>query len=301
MTIKVGMLISYDYAYAYHSLPRLYEHADRITLAVDQDGRTWAGKPFEIPDEFWRWLRVLDVEGKIEIYRDDFYLPGLSVMENDTRERNLLARRMGEGGWHVQVDSDEYFVDFGSFARFLRRHAHMTEPGTTPLDIAGFWIPLYRQVEGGFLFIKDCFESVPLATNRPEYQYARKTDHPLRYVHSCVFHQTWARSEEEILSKLFNWSHASDFDIQHHFNAWKAVGRENYRDYYNFHPLIPTLWPRLEWCPGKDIPEFIRNYSERFPLEVPKRVYWRRRFGQLKKAWHARLRSHWPLPSGRGS
>jgi hypothetical protein len=37
-------------------------------------------------------------------------------MENETRERMMIAQRMGEGGWHVQVDSDEYFLDFGTFS-----------------------------------------------------------------------------------------------------------------------------------------------------------------------------------------
>ncbi|HOU20928.1 MAG TPA: hypothetical protein PKX16_01760 [Kiritimatiellia bacterium] len=289
-TIKVGMLISYDYAYARHSLPRLYEHADRIVLAVDRDSRSWTGEPYEIPDAFWNWIREIDVSGKIEVYRDDFHLPHLSTIENDTRERNLLARQMGEGGWHVQVDSDEYFADFGAFARFLRRNSAWTRPGAPPLDIGVFWIPLYRQVDGGFLFMPDCFEPTVVATTCPDYKVARKSNHPIRYVPASLFHQTWARGEAEILRKLSSWGHSADFNIQHHFDAWKSASRVNYKAIRNFHPLIPTLWPRLEWCPGQDVCEFIRNYRERFPLGVPKRVYWRRRLGQLKKAWLDKLR-----------
>jgi hypothetical protein len=37
-------------------------------------------------------------------------------MECDTRERNMLAKYMGEGGWHVQIDADEYFADFLSIS-----------------------------------------------------------------------------------------------------------------------------------------------------------------------------------------
>ena len=95
--IKVGMLISYDYRYARYSLPLLYDHADRIVLAIDQDCRTWAGNPFAIDDSFWDWLQKLDVHKKIEIYRDDFHRPELDTMGNDTRERNMLAQHMGAG------------------------------------------------------------------------------------------------------------------------------------------------------------------------------------------------------------
>ena len=283
--INVGMLISYDYRYARHSLPLLYDHADRIVLAIDQDCRTWAGNPFAIEDSFWDWLKELDVHNKIEIYRDDFHRPELDTIGNDTRERNMLAQHMGAGGWHVQVDSDEYFPDFGAFARFLRRHSRWTAPGHPPIDVGAFLIPLFKQVDGGFLYVKDAGESYPLATNRPEYKSARKSEHLIRFTRHFVFHQTWARPDEEVLAKITNWGHSGDFQAQRYFELWKSVSRHNYRDIHDFHPCYPKIWRALGWTPGLDIPEFIANYRNDHSFSVPLWLYLRRRLGQMKKSF----------------
>ena len=60
--IKVGMLIAYDYQYAYHSIPLIYDHADQITLAVDEHQRSWAGLPHTTEDSlvlrYFQWLML---------------------------------------------------------------------------------------------------------------------------------------------------------------------------------------------------------------------------------------------------
>lgn len=119
--IHVGILISYDYQYAPTCIRQIYNHADRITLAIDVNRRTWNGEKYAMSEDFLKGIKASDPERKIHIYEDDFSIPGLSAMENDTRERNMLAERMGsaEDQWHIQVDSDEYFVDFGAFVSFL--------------------------------------------------------------------------------------------------------------------------------------------------------------------------------------
>ena len=283
--IKVGMPVSYDYKFLYHSLPLIYDHADQITLAVDQNSQTWTGISFTIEDSFWDWIKEIDVQKKINVYRDVFYRPGFKAMENDTRERMMIAQRMGEGGWHVQVDSDEYFLDFGTFSQFLRHHSRWTRPGAAPLDIGIFWMPLFKQVGNGFLYIKDAYETLPIATNRPDYKMARASDHLIRYAPFCLFHQTWARGEQEVWTKANSIGHVDHFNVQSYFNMWKAIDRHNYRYIRNFHPLIPSVWPSLEWGPGKDVPEFIANYRPNHSLTVPLRVYLRRRLGQWKKSW----------------
>lgn len=282
--IKVGMPVSYDYAFLYHSLPLVYDHADRITLAVDQACRTWTGTPFAIADSFWDWIRDIDVQQKIDVYRDEFYRPGFKAMENDTRERMLLARQMGEGGWHVQIDSDEYFPNFGAFAQFLRRHSRWTHFGARPIDVCAFLIPLFKQVDGGFLYIKDAYETFFLATNFPDYKMARGSDHLIRYAPFCLFHQTWARAEPEVWTKANSIGHVDHFNVQSYFDLWKVVDRHNYRYIRNFHPLIPSVWPSLEWGPGKDISEFIRNFRQNHSIQVPTSLYFRRRLGQFRRS-----------------
>lgn len=281
--IKVGMTVSYDYAFLYQSLPLVYAHADRITLAVDQACRTWTGIPFAIEDSFWDWIRTIDVHKKIDVYRDDFHLPRLTAYQNQTRERNLLAQHMGAGGWHLQLDSDEYVLDFGAFARYLRRHARWTAPGRAPVEIRAFWIPLFRQTADGFLYVKDTYESFSLATNRPDYTVGRLTDHPIRHVPFCVLHQTWARPEEDVWLKMNSIGAGKDFNIQSYFNLWKSVDRNNCRYLRDFHPLIPKAWGELAWGPGKDIPEFIAGLCRQAVPAVPARYFLRRRLGEFKK------------------
>src|SRR5690606_41171415 len=62
---------------------------------------------FQVAPSFYDWLKEFDSEKKIQIYKDDFYIPELSAIENDTRERTLLSEKMGVGNWLVQVDADE--------------------------------------------------------------------------------------------------------------------------------------------------------------------------------------------------
>ena len=280
--IKIGIAVSYDYQYLTHSLPLIYDFADEITLAVDSACRTWTGIQFSIPDSFWTWIKQIDAQNKIKVYRDDFYLPKLNAMENGTRERNLMAQFMGGGGWHVTVDCDEYFPDFGAIVRFLRRHSAWTTPGHPPVDIGAFLIPLFKKDNAGFLYI-NTFEAFPLATNCPRFKRAGYTGHIIRHIPYFGFHQTWARSEEEAWIKVNSTGHVVDFNVQSYYNLWKAVDQHNYRYIRNFHPLIPEVWPSLSWGPGKDIPEFIENYWRNHPVTVPTRLYLRRRLGQMKK------------------
>ena len=281
--IKVGMPVSYDYKFLYHSLPLIYDHADQITLAVDQNSKTWTGIPFTIEDSFWDWIKKIDVQKKIDVYRDDFSLAQLNAYENQTRERNLIAQRMGLDGWHIQIDSDEYMPDFDGFVRFLRRHSSWVAPSHAPVEIRAFWIPLFRQISDGFLFVKNNYESFSLATNRPNYQIGRLTYYPVIFAPFCVFHQTWARSEHDVWLKINSIGAGKDFNIQSYYNLWKAVDRHNYRFLRNFHPLMPNAWEQLSWCQGKDITEFIHNYTQNRSLAVPTSLLLRRRLGEFKK------------------
>ena len=123
--IKVGMLISYDFAYLFDALPLLYPHADQIVLALDVSRRTWTGGSFELPDDFYDRVAAVDPGRKIVFLEQEFYRPELSPIQNETRERNILSRFMGDRCWKVQVDVDEYFVDFAQVTAFLQRHRYL--------------------------------------------------------------------------------------------------------------------------------------------------------------------------------
>lgn len=247
MRIKVGVLISYDYQYALRCIHQVYAAADCITLALDKEYRTWNGGTFTVNESFFHALQEMDVAQKIEVYRDNFYVPGLSAMENETRERNLLAEKMGlKDGWHIQVDADEYFVDFGRFVEYL----HAIEPVVKghKVTIMADWITLFKKDERGYyVVISGEGNRVPIATNYPVYDNARVSHHP-SMIHiecsHCVLHESWSRSDDEIRQKLSGWGHTTDFNTDDYMRFWQSITPFNAPYIKDFHPLP---WQRNSW------------------------------------------------------
>lgn len=250
--IKVGFLVSYDYDFIKNSLPIVYPHADQITFAIDKDRKTWNGEEFDIPDTFFEWVKEYDKENKIRIYEDVFHIPTLSTMECDTRERNLLADYMGDGGWHLQIDSDEYFLDFKGFTDYLRTLDIRKET-----QVFARWITMYKK-NGNDIFLIDTNEVFPVAANHPKYKLARLSESTNDvYTDFHVVHQSWAREDEEIKLKIRNWGHNKDFDANAYFAFWRAINKQTYRYARSFHPLDPWLWPSLEYFETKNIDELV--------------------------------------------
>jgi hypothetical protein len=258
--IKAGFLVSYDYELIKNSLPPVYEYADKIVLAVDKDGKTWSGNSFQIPDSFWQWIKEFDTQHKIEIYRDSFYVEGLTSVQNDTRERNMLGEYMGEGGWHVQIDADEYFTNFKAFVDFL----HQLDKDKKPINCVYLeWLTLYKRASKGYLIVKGNGGSTALATTKPNYICCRIIDHERKILYpQRVLHESWARTEKDALTKLINWSHNNDFDTAGYFNYWKAINKENYMFARDFHPYEPETWKELEYIEAYDIPTLLQKLRE---------------------------------------
>lgn len=253
--IKVGFLVSYDFKYLYKSIPLVYDASDLIVLAVDKDRLTWSGNPLYIDPLFFEWVKEFDTLNKIVIYEDTFYIPQNSPAENDTRERNLLAKAMGEGGWHIQIDSDEYFNDFKGFVSFLNeKKQFLKNPEKHPIEIHVQWITLFKKVEGGFLYIKDSLDAVEVATNYPKYKYMRATRHSKKIITKFILlHQSWARDDDEIYTKITNWSHRDDSDNVAFFEFWKNINLSNYKEITNFHENDPTKWKALEFISEEEL------------------------------------------------
>ncbi len=251
--IHVGFLLSYDYEKLKNSLPPIYKDADAIFIAQDKDYRTWSGKNFEVSPSFYEWLKAIDTEKKIQIYVDDFYIPELSAIDNDTRERQLLSEKMGVGNWLVQVDSDEYFVDFASFVKNLRKYDHFLEnPKKTPIQISGFLINMYKYTDAGLLYAPTPTKAL-LATNFPSYTCARQTRKRIIYTDHLLMHECVSRSEEELVQKFTNWGHKTDFDIDEYMNKWRSVTKDNYKEMKDFFYLEPEVWKTLEYIDSKDM------------------------------------------------
>ncbi|GHM99857.1 hypothetical protein WSM22_13470 [Cytophagales bacterium WSM2-2] len=274
--IKVGFCVAYDWQLLKTSLPLVYGSADVICLAVDKDRHAWSGQPYAFDnDAFYRFVSQIDVDKKILLYEDDFSLPELNKRENCNRHRTLIAQKMGEGGWHIQVDADEYFIDFEGFCKYLRKFNRNPRPSQKAINICCAFVPLIKKVNEGYLYVDfkhTLPELIPMATNRPDYQRARQNGHFNHIAPFHVIHETWARSEEELWFKINHWGHASEEleekgKRESYFNLWKALDRNNFQYINDFHPASPKTWPALGFAAGHEAKEFVESISlEKFPL-----------------------------------
>lgn len=280
--IHVGFLLSYDYELLKLSIPPVYKAADRIFLAHDKDFRTWNGKSFKVDPDFFLWLKEFDVDNKIEIYTDDFYLPELSTIENDTRERTMLSEKMGIGNWLIQVDSDEYFIDFEKFVSDLRKFDHyLDNPEKNKIQIAAFWLIIYKYTNDGILYVDKPLKAV-FATNYPNYKYARRTNERVIYTNNLILHESVSRSEADLRFKLENWGHNKDVN-KDFLNKWIAVDETNYMNYENFYYIEPERWKKLEYFPTKNISEIKKYAKNKKSLSLGKSKLFFRNFGQWFK------------------
>lgn len=268
--IKVAFCVAYDWEMLKVSLPLVYEHSDLICLGLDKDRHAWSCKPYKFDeDAFYTFVKAIDTHNKIIVYEDDFSLPDLDSRQNCNRHRHLMADKMGHGGWHLQIDADEYFLDFGGFVRELKKIDANPSPDKKPINICCPFVPLIKRTSTGYLYVdfdQNSPEIIPIATNKPDYQRARQNGHFNHFVPSYVIHETWARSEDELWFKINNWGHSAEElkVIQprlSYFHLWKALDENNYQYIHNFHPAKAEVWPSLGHIQAEDIHKLLKQFT----------------------------------------
>lgn len=280
--IHVGFLFAYDYDKLKWSIPAVYEEADRIFIAKDKLNRTWTGKTFEVDSAFFTWLKTIDVANKIEIYEDDFCDLTLSAMENEVRERKMLAEKMGIGNWLIQVDADEIFIDFRKFVQTLRKYdKYLDNPKKHPIQIAAFLIHLYKYTDNGILYVNEPHKFM-LATNYPNYKWGRQTKERIIYTDTVLLHETLSRNEEEIRFKIENWGHSHEVNYDF-LDKWKKVNEHNYKEFRNFYFMEPERWKELDYFPTKNPAEISRFVEENNTLKLTKSYLFFKNLGQWFK------------------
>jgi hypothetical protein len=272
MEIKVGYMVAYDYEFLKVSIPTVYSAADKIVLAFDKDRKTFKGKTYSIDSSFFQWLKTMDVDKKIEIYEDAFFVEGLTVEQMDTRTRNLLGKFMGEGGWHFQVDADEYFINFQRVVDDVIKTGKNFKNERVTFRI--YWCTIFKRTEKGFFLVDKSFENFALATNYPVYE-------SMRYNHSqqnitlnhVALHQSFGRSEEELENKFRNWSHADDFDPDAYLRFWRSVNQDNYKYIYDFNATHPGHWMRLRYVEAGSLEELMTFIPDHYELPEPEPLH----------------------------
>lgn len=280
--IQTGYLVSYDYELLKTSLPTVYSDSDEIFIAIDKNRNTWNGGSFSIDDSFFEWIKAYDVDKKIVIYEDDFYVPELTTMECEIRERKMLAEKMGIGNWIVQVDCDEYFVDFKKFVSDLRRYdSYLIHPEKNPIQICAYWVMLYKYTANGILYVDKPLKAI-FATNYPNYKSGRRIKERQIYTDNIVLHESLSRTEEDLRFKLENWGHNIDLD-EGFLDKWLAVDENNYNEYKDFYYLQPEKWKRLGFFPNKSISHIKEIIENEKRLSVSKWYIYSKNFGQWLK------------------
>ena len=280
--IHVGFLLSYDYELLKIALPPVYKSSDRIFLAIDQDYLTWSGNKFTIEPSFFDWLKEFDVDHKIELYFDAFYVPNLTTTQMDTRERKMLSDKMGIGNWLIQIDSDEYFIDFEGFVKQIKKYDHyLDQPEKHKIQIAAFWVIIYKYTENGILYVDKPMKSI-FATNYPNYKAFRRTNERVIYLDSLVLHESVSRTEEELRYKLKNWSHNTHVNNSF-LDKWLKVNESNYKEYSDFYYIEPSRWKTLDYFPTKNIEEINQLAQKSKNLRITKTYLFFKNFGQWFK------------------
>lgn len=280
--IHTGFLVSYDYEKLKTSIPAVYHDSDQIFLAIDHKYRTWTGSEFTIDDTFFSWLEAFDTDKKIILYKDDFYIPELSPIDNDTRERTMLGKKMGIGNWLIQIDADEVFINFSDFVRRLRKYDRFLEqPEKHKIQVSGFLINIYKYLDNGFLYINDATKFL-VATNYPNYKRARNTRERVVYVGCYALHETLSRTEEELLFKISNWGHKEEVN-ETFLHKWIAANESNYHEMKDLFYLNPKDWKSLAYFPSQDLNEFKYEILKNPQLKKTGFWLWKKNFGQWFK------------------
>lgn len=280
--IHVGFLLSYDYELLKIAIPPVYKSSDRIFIAIDQDYLTWSGNKFTVDPLFFDWLKEFDVDQKIELYFDTFYVPNLTTTQMDTRERKMLSDKMGIGNWLIQIDSDEYFIDFEGFVKQIRKYDHyLDNPEKHKIQIAAFWVIIYKYTENGILYVDKPMKSI-FATNYPNYKAFRRTNERVIYLDSLVLHESVSRTEEELRYKLKNWSHNTHVNNSF-LDKWLKVNESNYKEYSDFYYIEPKRWKTLDYFPTKNISEINQLAQKSINLKITKTYLFFKNFGQWFK------------------
>lgn len=261
--IKVGFCVAYDWHLLKISVPLIYQEADLICFSIDKERRTWSGLKYEYDEvDFNNWVAEIDKEKKVIIHEGNFSDTSLSPLQNDNLQRNEMAKAMSNGGWHIQVDSDEYILDFKGFCSYLKQ----LDPNPTPgqkkaINVCINLIPLLKFIKKGYIAAgaEENYEVAPFATNVPEYHAARRNGHFNHISPYFALHETWARDQQELWDKLNNWGHRDDFNKESYYKLWLALDEKNYKYIKNFHPIKGETWPFLYYIPGTSQAELITN------------------------------------------
>lgn len=152
--------------------------------------------------------------------------------ENEEDQRNTGQALHQDKDWVIVLDPDEFFDDLNwqKLKRFLE---------TTGADavIVEHQRVFYKNKE-----VYPCYDYQQLIAVRPSVAFSEKRIANAHYVTAPVelLHFSWAKTNEEVWSKISHYAHARDFDIKDWYEKVWLSGRTT-----NLHPVTPSALPAL--------------------------------------------------------
>jgi hypothetical protein len=232
-------LLAYDYRYAFNAIRSYYDIADEIILGLDRERLSWMKQPFPIDmNAVSAFISQIDRGKKIRIVEGNFHSAD-HPMANDSLERSALSLECAEGNWVVQIDGDEILMNAMDFKNWIKT-------ANPEYNVMARWIGVFKAFGSQVLVIDPPTEVAPVATKlRGQYTGARATKQQGIMSPLNLLHFSWGRTPDELLTKLRNWSHAKDFNIDAFFRMWQSITLQNYQQVRNFHPLHGPTWQSL--------------------------------------------------------
>lgn len=152
--------------------------------------------------------------------------------ETEESQRNTGQALHQDKDWVIVLDPDEY-MDDENWAK-LKDFLETTEADAVIVDHQRVF---YKNKE-----VYPCHDYQQLIAVRPTVNFAEKRIADTGYVTAPVelLHFSWARTDEEIWSKISHYAHAKDFDIDSWYeNVWMTD------KVTNLHPVSPEALPAL--------------------------------------------------------
>jgi SAM-dependent methyltransferase len=232
-------LIAYDYEYLIRSISSYYDIADEIILGLDEDLVSWSNLPINIDkNKVKNDILAIDCDNKIKIIESNFHSQG-KPMKNDIYERNFLSKLCKDNNWIIQIDADEAISNGEEFQNVI-------EDSDPNFQLTCNWILLFKKISTEKYIKLNDNESCSIATKlKGQFVRGRETNQSIKQLPIKIIHCSWCRTEDELYTKLKNWRHSQDFDVDKFFQIWKSINEYNYMHFYNIHPLYPNFWPSL--------------------------------------------------------
>jgi len=269
-------VLAADPAWVGISVLSYYDLVEEMVISYDENGKGWTGAPIPV-DECIERLKAVDKDKKMRFVPGNFARLDHDPMENDTYQRQCALDAASSGAdWVIEVDADEVLPNPGALIRMLDYAAERE----IPLVEWPMRVFFHRLSDGRFLEVctrtrteryeypgpiaarpgsrcigARCAEGRflrPVVVGDRQSPQVRATPGPNEVrvenlaMEDAILHFSWARSAEDVKTKVASWSHNEGLKSWFFYNlCWKSAPRM-WRWHRNFHPFVRGLWPRLK-------------------------------------------------------